>query len=104
MRNNKFVLLAAILLSPIVSVTLCVPASGQAAAPNPNSVAILRWYPANLATQFSTGLKQPNVTKLRASDGKNLGTFNLPGQPGLAAFDGANVWITINSSTTVSKM
>jgi hypothetical protein len=49
-------------------------------------------------------LRQQRVTKLRASDGKNLGTFPVSGQPGDAAFDGANVWVTINSGTTVAKM
>ena len=35
------------------------------------------------------------VTKLRASDGKNLGTFNVSGAYHLA-FDGANIWVTAN--------
>jgi hypothetical protein len=44
------------------------------------------------------------VTKLRAKDGATLNTFSFPGQPGYGAFDGANVWITVNSGSTVAKM
>jgi hypothetical protein len=38
------------------------------------------------------------VTKLRASDGKVVGTFNLnPESPYGLAFDGANMWVTGDS-------
>jgi DNA-binding beta-propeller fold protein YncE len=43
------------------------------------------------------------VTKLRASDGANLGTFSVGGGPYGVAFDGANVWVT-NGNGTVSKL
>jgi hypothetical protein len=43
------------------------------------------------------------VTRLRASDGFNLGTVSDPGLPYAVAFDGANVWVTNESSGTVSK-
>ena len=33
------------------------------------------------------------VTKLRASDGKTLGTFSAPGSPYGLAFDGTNIWV-----------
>ena len=37
----------------------------------------------------------PGVAKLRASDGKNLGTFTLQGGGGFAvAFDGTHIWVT----------
>jgi hypothetical protein len=34
------------------------------------------------------------VTKLRASDGKNLGNFTVGNSPIASAFDGASVWVT----------
>ncbi len=34
------------------------------------------------------------VSKLRARDGVNLGTFSAPGSPYGVAFDGANIWVT----------
>jgi outer membrane protein assembly factor BamB len=45
-----------------------------------------------------------NVTKLRASDGKNLGTFTVGTAPNAVAFDGANVWITNVTDGTVTKL
>ena len=84
-------------------------------SPNPLQVAILRWYPANLTTQFPAGPvgnspfsvtfdganiwvtdDTAGVTKLRANDGTNLGTFALPGtsSPLFVTFDGANVWVS----------
>ena len=80
----------------------------------PMQVALLRWYDVN-----QTGLAFPmggsraggmafdgeniwvlgvfsnTVTKLRASDGENLGVFPTGGsRPGGIAFDGANIWVT----------
>ncbi len=77
--------------------------------PNPLQVALLRWYAVN-----QTGLSFPvgsfaggvafdganiwvtssgsnNVTKLRASDGANLGTFDVGGATVGIAFDGTNI-------------
>jgi len=45
-----------------------------------------------------------NVTKLRASDGANLGTYAVGIQPQGIAFDGANIWVTNNGSNTVTKL
>ena len=36
------------------------------------------------------------VTKLRASDGQLLGTFNAPIEPYGIAFDGENIWVSGN--------
>jgi hypothetical protein len=36
------------------------------------------------------------VSKLRASDGKTLGTFRVRGAPYGVAFDGTNVWVTLD--------
>jgi DNA-binding beta-propeller fold protein YncE len=44
-----------------------------------------------------------NVTKLRASDGANLGTFPVGNYPSAVAFDGANIWLANQGSNTVSK-
>jgi DNA-binding beta-propeller fold protein YncE len=44
------------------------------------------------------------VTKLRASDGKVLGTFSVGRGPEGVAFDGANIWVANLFSKSVSKM
>jgi hypothetical protein len=43
------------------------------------------------------------VSKLRASDGVNLGTFPTPYPLGVA-FDGANIWFANIYAGTVTKM
>jgi len=45
-----------------------------------------------------------NVTKLRASDGKSLGTFSIGVNPFVVAFDGANIWVGNQVSNTLSKL
>lgn len=44
------------------------------------------------------------VTKLQASTGAVLGTFNVGTIAQWIAFDGANVWVTNSGSNTVSKL
>jgi DNA-binding beta-propeller fold protein YncE len=44
------------------------------------------------------------LTKLRASDGKVLGTFNKGGSAIAAASDGRDVWVTNNEQNTVSRL
>jgi DNA-binding beta-propeller fold protein YncE len=44
------------------------------------------------------------MTKLRPSDGKDLGTFAVGSIPFGVAFDGANVWVANYNSNTVSKL
>src|SRR5579863_276295 len=95
------------------------------AAGNPLRIAQLRWYQANLArNSFTVGKTQNSfpyglafdgqslwtansgdgtVTKLRTSDGANLGTFTVGGQPNGVVFDGANVWVTV-SPDSVTKL
>jgi outer membrane protein assembly factor BamB len=89
------------------------PAGPQGpSSPNPLQVAILRWYPANLTTQFFpvgnhpfavafdganiwvTGGDDNTVIKLRASDGTNLGAFGVGTVPLSIAYDGANIWVS----------
>ena len=86
------------------------PAPAQAQLKfNPNQVAILRWYQAN-QTAFFILVGAPfgvafdgasicvanagdnTVSKLRASDGKTLGTFTAGLGPVAVVFDGANIW------------
>jgi YVTN family beta-propeller protein len=44
------------------------------------------------------------VTKLQASIGQPLGTFNVGTTPLGIAFDGANIWVANSGSNTVSKL
>jgi hypothetical protein len=103
------------------------PAGPQGpASPNPLQVALLRWYDADTAgNEFPVGRQtvsngpqgiafdgssiwvssfdDNSVTKVRASDGTNLGVFSVPGTPLSIAFDGANIWVTNAISNTVSR-
>jgi hypothetical protein len=45
-----------------------------------------------------------NVTKLRASDGANLGTFAAGSFPQGLAFDGANIWVANEGNNNVTKL
>jgi len=45
-----------------------------------------------------------NVSKLRASDGANLGTFAVGAFPVGVAFDGANIWVANGTGASVSKL
>ena len=92
------------------------------AGPNPLQVAILRWYQANQAgISFATGsapwevafdgsniwvsnLGGGTVTKLRASDGTNLGSFAAGDSPVGIAFDGANIWVANFGNDRVTKL
>ena len=89
---------------------------------NPLQVAILRWYEANqTGLDFAVGTSprhlafdganiwvanaaSDNVTKLRASDGANLGTFAVCCGPQGVAFDGANIWVTGAANNAVTKL
>lgn len=88
---------------------------------SPLQVAILRWYDANLTASFAVGpfpfglafdganiwvasSGSNNVTKLRASNGANLGIFPVGNGPQNMAFDGANVWVSNSAGNTVTKL
>jgi hypothetical protein len=90
-------------------------------AGNPLKIALLKWYQANLTTSFKVGQNpygiafdganmwvsnngDSTVTKLRVSDGANLGTFNVGGAPMGVAFDGANIWVVNSFPNTVTKL
>src|ERR1700730_1293680 len=97
------------------------PCAAAKSALNPEQVALLRWYPANVTTTLS-GLNSPvgvvfdgesiwvvnqlgnSVTKLRASDGTSLGTFSVGSEPEFVAFDGANIWVATTGAATVTKL
>ena len=44
------------------------------------------------------------MTKLRASDGANLGNFDVGAASFGVAFDGANIWVANQGSNTVTKV
>jgi len=91
---------------------------------NPLRVALLRWYSVNQArATFSLGegaggagavfdgvhvwVASPNlstVTRLRACDGADGGTFAAGPGPNWLAFDGANIWVTNFSENTVTRL
>jgi len=55
--------------------------STQSTGPNPQQIALLRWYEANQTTSFAVGASPFGV-----------------------AFDGANIWVANQGSATVSKL
>ena len=103
---------------------LTISASGTDGQPsyNPLQVAQLRWWEANQSgASFSVGSNpywvafdggniwvsnagDSSVTKLRASDGANLGTFAVGPDPRAVAFDGKNIWVANFGSNSVSKL
>jgi len=58
------------------------------------------------ANIWTANLNGFNVTKLRASDGANLGSFPAGnGNPNSIAFDGTNIWVATNgASNNVTKL
>jgi hypothetical protein len=88
---------------------------------NPQQVALLRWYPANKVTAFSTGnvpcaaafdgsnmwvsnYADNTVVKMRPGDGQILGTYAVGSGPCRMAFDGSNLWVINYDNGTVSKL
>jgi hypothetical protein len=84
-----------------------------------DNVALLRWDLLNRSFPVGNGPRgvafdganiwvanagDNNVTKLRASDGANLGTFPVGNLPFGVAFDGANIWVTNSNSDSVTKL
>jgi DNA-binding beta-propeller fold protein YncE len=56
---------------------------------------------ANIWVTNSSG---STVSKVRASDGTVLGTFNVGSHPQGLAFDGVNIWVANLFSNTVTKL
>jgi hypothetical protein len=74
-------------------------AYGDFAAGNaPNAVAF------DGANIWVTNQVSNTVTKLRASDGANLGTYAVGTNPLALTFDGANIWVANLSSANVTKL
>jgi len=88
---------------------------------NTQAIALLRWCPANLTTQFTVGNAPVGVafdganiwvansgadslTKIRANDGFVLGQFSVGSKPFFPVFDGANVWVTNLNGNSVTKV
>ena len=89
---------------------------------NPLQVALLKWFPAyQSGASFSVGSGpiavafdgsniwvanaiSSNVTKLRASDGANLGKFSVGSYPQAVTFDGANIWVANGDANNVTKL
>lgn len=84
-----------------------------------NNVAMMRWDLLNQkfptgdsphgvafdgANIWVTNRNGDTVTKLRASDGANLGTFPVGNFPFGACFDGANIWVANLGDSTVTKL
>ncbi len=84
-----------------------------------DNVAMLRWDLLNRSFPVGDGphavafdganiwvpnVNSDNVTKLRASDGANLGTFPVGNFPFGVAFDGANIWVANNLDDNVTKL
>ena len=93
----------------------------QAQAPNLQRIALLKWFGANRAASFSVGSTplgvafdgadiwvtsegSGTVTKLRASDGANLGTFSVGGMAFGVAFDGADIWVANETGNSVTEL
>jgi outer membrane lipoprotein-sorting protein len=56
------------------------------------------------ANMWVANFSSNTVTKLRASDGANLGTFAVGNAPWRIAFDGANMWVANSGSGSVTKL
>jgi len=52
----------------------------------------------------NSGFGANTVTKLRASDGANLGTFAVGSNPQFLAFDGTNIWVANFGSNNLTKL
>jgi DNA-binding beta-propeller fold protein YncE len=51
-----------------------------------------------------TNFSDNTVTRLRSTNGQNMGTFPTGRSPDGVAFDGANIWVTNQADSTVSKL
>lgn len=97
------------------------PELDAVAALNPRQVATLRWYEAHEPVAFAVGdgpfgvafdganvsvtnTVSDTVSKLRASDGLDLGSFAVSDATSGIAFDGTGVWLANFGDDTVSKL
>ncbi len=119
-----------VVLGAVVTSLACLSAPAQTqngvtnSTKNPQQIATLHWYAANLTTAFSVGTTpfgvafdganvwvvnggDNDVEKLRANDGAVLGAFSV-GQsrasPRGLAFDGENVWVSNSGGNDVTEL
>jgi hypothetical protein len=102
--------------------TAAITGTAGLVAVNRQQVALIKWFPAYQSAVFQTGNNPTavafdganlwvastgpsgNVTKLRASDGANLGTFAVGVLPEGIAFDGANIWVANTAVKSITKL
>src|SRR5438477_10362314 len=63
-----------------------------------------RWLAFDGANVWLTNAFDNNTTKLRASDGANLGTFPVGTYPEGIICDGANIWVANRYDNTLTKL
>ena len=56
------------------------------------------------ANMWVANLGDDTITKLRASDGFELGTYSVGDISTALAFDGANMWVAYHHDGTVTKL
>jgi len=90
-----------------------VPQAAENGAPANPPRFRFHWYPVGQgplgmafdgANIWTANYGEGSVTKLRASDGKKLGTFELGGVPTGVTFDGANIWESDSGGDTVTEL
>jgi YVTN family beta-propeller protein len=96
-----------------LGLTALLPLAAKAQPLDPANIEI-QSFPVGLAPMFLafdganiwvTNRLDSTVTKLRASDGANLGTFPVGRTPKWITFDGANIWVSNNTvNGTVTKL
>jgi len=102
-----------IVITALVSLSLTLSAVIAGAEPAVDATNLVQSFPVGPspwgltfdgANIWTASLTSPNVTKLRASDGALLGTFEAGGTTAWAAFDGENIWVTNFNDGQVSKL
>jgi DNA-binding beta-propeller fold protein YncE len=104
----------------LVPIAIMLSGGLASAQPNPEQIALLKWFPAYESATFGIGSSNgvafdganmwvangltDTVTELQAATGKVLGTYAVGLYPTAVAFDGANIWVANNQSNSVSKL
>jgi hypothetical protein len=104
----------------LVPIAMILSAGLASAQPNPQQIALLKWFPAYESATFAIGSSNGaafdganmwvangltnTVTELQAATGKVVGTYAVGLYPTAVAFDGANIWVANNQSNSVSKL
>jgi len=56
------------------------------------------------ANMWVTNAANGTLSKLRASDGANLGNFVVGSEPRFVTFDGVNIWVANFNSQSITKL